>query len=254
MVCLMCSAGLAADPAAVGSGHPGQDRLAGILAAAGQLEKPGERIVALSGQFIGAPYAANTLIGGPQQAEQLVINLAGFDCFTLLDVVEALRRSPGPDDFPAQLVQVRYRDGRISYADRRHFFSDWPDADDAIIADVTREVGQGRARVTTKTLNRRDDGSLWLPGLAVIPRDIVHIPADAIDETVLAALQAGDYVGIYSELAGLDVSHTGLIVRADGKVLLRHASSRGDVERVVDEELSAYLQGKPGLVVYRVRP
>ena len=76
----------------------------------------------------------------------------------------------------------------------------------------------------------------------------------AIDAQMLSLLQNGDYVGVYSELAGLDVSHTGLIVKSKDQVMLRHASSRRGVERVVDEELITYLQGKPGLVVYRVEP
>jgi hypothetical protein len=67
-------------------------------------------------------------------------------------------------------------------------------------------------------------------------------------------LRSGDYVGIYSEHAGLDVSHTGLIVKKSGQVLLRHASSRSNVKRVLDEDLLDYLRDKPGLVVYRVIP
>jgi hypothetical protein len=35
--------------------------------------------------------------------------------------------------------------------------------------------------------------------------------------------------------------------------MLRHASSRRGVDQVVDEELFTYLQGKPGLLVYRVK-
>ena len=212
---------------------------------------PGERIVHISHLFLGAPYAANTLRGGPQQAEQLVVNLAEFDCFTLLDTIEALRRAATPADFPEQLKQVRYRGGKVAYASRRHFFSDWVAADSAGMSDVTAAVGQGRARVVAKQLNQKEDGSLWLPGLPVTGRDVTYIPTVKIDRVVLSALQAGDYVGIYAAHQGADVSHTGLIVKTGARVLLRHASSSPGVRRVVDVDLLAYLQGKPGLVVYR---
>ncbi|PNU19148.1 DUF1460 domain-containing protein [Geothermobacter hydrogeniphilus] len=227
--------------------------LARIITAGHRLESPGEQIVALSSHFLATPYVANSLVGGPRTAERLVINLAGFDCFTFLDTVEALRRASGPADFPVQLRQVRYRVGKVAYKNRRHFFSDWVAGADTEIVDVTATVGQGRSRVVTKQLNLKDDGGRWLPGISVRRREIVYIPTSGIDGNVLSALRAGDYVGIYSDKAGLDVSHTGLLVKEGERFLLRHASSRDGVRRVVDVDLPAYLQGKPGLVVYRAR-
>ena len=254
MLCLSCSAGLAADPVPADFGRWSQAGLTEMLVSASRLATPGERIVEISGHFIDTPYAANTLVGGPQQAERLVINLAGFDCFTFLDVVEALRRSADVAAFPGHLQAVRYRDGTVDYHKRRHFFSDWVAEPAARVVDVTAVVGYGKAVKVTKQLNRKTDGNLWLPGIAVVARDIFHIPTAAIDTQILSALQPGDYIGIYSEQAGLDVSHTGLLVKTGESLLLRHAASRSGVARVVDEDLLAYLSGKPGLVVYRVKP
>ena len=249
---MLCVA-LAADATPVDVGRRDHSELSQIITSASLLDKPGDRIAAISSHFLDSPYAAGILTGGPQEKEQLVINLAAFDCFTFLDVVEALRRASNADDFPAQLQQVRYRDGKVAYTHRRHFFSDWV-ADGTLISDVTAEVGRGRAEISGKQLNRRSDGTDWLPGIAVTPRNIHYLPTSGIDAELLSGLQSGDYVGIYSELAGLDVSHTGLIVKSNGTTMLRHASSRSGVERVVDEELLTYLQGKPGLLVYRVNP
>ena len=237
-----------------GPSEPDAARLADILAAAGSVEGPGDRIAALSRQFLGTPYAADTLIGGPEETERLVINLDGFDCFTLLDTVEALRRSTSPDDFPAQLKAVRYRHAMVTYKERRHFFSDWIADGEGPLSDVTQQVGQGRARQVTKQLNLRNDGTLWLAGIPVLRRDIFYLPVEIIDRQLLMALQPGDYVGIYSRQDGLDVSHAGLIVKDTDRIMLRHASSHRGVDQVVDEELFTYLQGKPGLVVYRVKP
>ena len=211
------------------------------------------RIVALSAAFLGTPYEENTLIGGPAQTEQLVTDLARFDCFTFLDTIEAMRRSTHDAEFATQLRLVRYRDGRVEYLHRRHFFSDWVADRDMPVTDVSREIGKGRTVQSIKQLNLRKDGSLWLPGIATVERKIDYIPTGHIDEQVLAALRSGDYLGVYSDTDGLDVSHTGIVVKEGGRILLRHASSRAGVRQVVDEELRPYLAGKPGIVVYRIR-
>ncbi len=210
-------------------------------------------IVALSEAFLGTPYAENTLIGGPGQPEKLVTDLSRLDCFTFLDAVEAMRRSAHDAEFATQLRQVRYRDGLVSYRHRRHFFSDWVADRDTMVIDASRVIGQGRTARRIKHLNLRKDGSLWLPGIDIVERAIDYIPTGQIDEQVLAALQSGDYLGVYSDADGLDVSHTGIVVKKNGHVRLRHASSRADIKRVVDEDLLSYLAGKPGIVVYRVR-
>jgi hypothetical protein len=41
------------------------------------------------------------------------------------------------------------------------------------------------------------------------------------------------------------------VVKREGKVFLRHASSKSHLKKVVDEELTSYLGGEKGLVVYR---
>lgn len=253
MLYFMHGAALAAETVLVDIGRWSHAELSQIIASAKQFDKPGERIVAISSHFLNTPYAADTLVGGPQEIEQLVINLAAFDCFTFLDVVEAMRRASDADDFPLHLRNVRYRNGEVAYTQRRHFFSDWL-ADGSLISDVTAEVGQGLAEMSVKQLNRRSDGKEWLPGIAVSERKILYLPTNRIDAKLLSGLQPGDYVGIFSQQAGLDVSHTGLIVKSKDGAMLRHASSRSGVQRVVDEDLLSYLQGKAGLLVYRAKP
>ena len=252
--CITSGTALAADRPLVDLGRWSETELAGIITAAHRIAAPGERIAEISRHFLDTPYVADTLVGGPQTAEQLVIDFAGVDCFTFLDEVEALRRASAFADFTEQLKQVRYRAGKVAYQNRRHFFSDWvADTDADIIGDVTATVGQGKAQVVVKQLNLKSDGTLWLPGIPVRRREITYIPTSEIDQAVLSALRIGDYVGIYNVDAGQEVSHVGLIVKDKGRVMLRHASSFSSARRVVDVDLLKYLQGKPGLVVYRVR-
>lgn len=253
LVCLVCGPALAGQPPLVELGRWSEADLAQLITTTRQLKAPGERIVELSRPFLGTPYVAHTLIGGPQTLERLVIDLAGVDCFTFLDTIEALRRAKDPADFPDQLRQVRYRGGRVAYTSRRHFFSDWVAGDAGPVADVTAAVGRGRERTIIKQLNLKSDGDRWLPGIPVTRRKIIYIPGERIDAELLAALHSGDYVGIYTDQAGLDVSHVGLIVKDQDGVRLRHASSLASARRVIDVDLLSYLQGKPGLVVYRGR-
>ena len=251
MVCLWPACALGTDQPLVDYGRWGETQLEQLIVRSQQFVDPGERIAELSRPFLGTPYVEGSMIGGPQTPEQLVINLAGVDCFTFLDLIEALRRSAHGADLPERLRQVRYRNGRVAYSDRRHFFSDWVTDIDTMVADVTADVSGGKTRNAAKQLNLKNDGTLWLPGIPVIRREVVYIPAEQIDQALLSGLRTGDYAGIYTERAGLDVSHVGLIVKSKEGVMFRHASSLKNVRQVVDVDLLEYLQGKPGLVVYR---
>lgn len=223
-----------------------------VLADSALPADPGARVVAISERFLGTPYVADTLGGGPGQAERLTIRLDAVDCFTLLDYVEALRRSGSAAAFPDRLREVRYRDGVVAWEQRRHFFTDWAAAPEQRIADVTAEIGGQATRQAAKALNRRADGTLHLPGVPVQTRTVRYLPAAHL-AAALDRLRSGDYVGLYTPAAGLDVTHVGLVVRRDGRLWLRHASSHRDAGRVVDSDLAAYLAGKPGLVVLRPR-
>ncbi len=212
---------------------------------------PGERIRRISHEMLGTLYRSGTLVGGPEVPERLVVRLDAFDCLTFLETVEALRRSRQGSDFREHLRDVRYFGGVVSYPTRRHFFSDWIRPGEGRLQDVTSRIGGDRVFSVTKQLNRKSADALWLAGMPVTTRTIHYIPAGLIDAAVLAGLQDGDYVGIYTDQPGLDVSHTGLIVKTNDAIMLRHASSRRDVARVIDEDLVAYLHNKPGLIIYR---
>lgn len=222
-----------------------------LQAEVGRIPEQGRRVEFISAAFLETPYLADTLIGSAETAEVFVLRLDGVDCFTLLDTVEALRRTSSFGGFKEALRRIRYREGRVDFLSRNHFFSEWEEANSAHLRDVTALVGGENVRRVEKHLNRKKDGALYLPGYPVKKREIACIPPEAVDETVLARLQSGDYVGIYSPWPGLDVSHVGIVAKREGKVFLRHASSRSHPRKVVDQELTSYLGGRKGLIVYR---
>jgi N-acetylmuramoyl-L-alanine amidase-like len=236
------------------SGRWSEAELDGFIRQASLLRHTGEKVEFISRQFLGTAYRESTLIGTADTEEVLVINLEGVDCFTLLDYVEAMRISASFSDFKNNVGRVRYRNGRVSFLDRNHFFTDWREYGADRIDDITARVGGVKARNAVKMLNSREDGSYFLPGIEVKRREICFIPSDDLDGAIIGRLETGDYVGIYSRLEGLDVSHAGIVIKRGGSVYLRHASSAEGRRKVVDEDLLNYISSRPGLVVLRPKP
>lgn len=211
----------------------------------------GQRIERISQAFLGTPYLAASLIGSSTEQEQLVIRLDGFDCFTFIDTVEALRRSQSLADFRARLQQVRYRDSRVDFLTRRHFFSDWAHADEHRVRDVTGKIGRNAVKKVEKVLNRKTDGSYYLKGYPPVPRTLTYLPSAEITPNHLEKMHSGDYLGIYTDKAGLDVTHVGIVIKKGATPYFRHASSSAQFQQVIDSELSKYLKTATGIIILR---
>ena len=219
---------------------------------AAEITDNGERIDFISRQLLYTPYKESSLIGSISVPEVLIINLEGMDCITFIEYVEAMRLSSSFSEFTENLKMVRYRNGEVTYERRRHFFTDWIGYTPQTVEDVTSIIGATKTVRVRKKLNLRSDGAYLLPGICVKEREISFIPVNALDNTSIERLKTGDYAGVYSDKEGLDVTHTGILIRKnDGKVYLRHASSRQDTNNVIDEELTGYLTGKDGLIILR---
>ena len=204
----------------------------------------------ISRQFLGTPYGANTLIGSASEPEELVVELERVDCFTYADYVEAIKRSDTRDEFFANLVDVRYKNGDVSFENRKHFFTDWSASAPALATDVTATLSDDAVK-TPKNLNSKDDGGVYLPGLPVVARTVTYIPSEQASDDVVGRLRTGDYIGAYAADGGLDVTHVGMFVNTPDGPVFRHASSASDNGGVVDTSLPDYLATIPGIVVLR---
>lgn len=226
-----------------------QKKLQEIIAS--KPEPVSEQIDYFSEKFLGTPYKAHTLTGDINTPEIFTVNLRGMDCFTYIDYVEALRLSESEDKFNPNLKKIRYKDAEVSFKNRNHFFSDWPIRNSNNIVDVTHEISGNNAVVVQKSLNLKKDGTTFLPGIPVEHREFYYIPSSNLNKEIISKLRTGDYIGMYTEIDGLDVSHTGIIIKNSDGVFLRHASSKKSNQKVVDENFREYIKNVTGIVVYR---
>ena len=232
--------------------NPGKwslEKLDTLLHKSSALSRTEEKIDLLSGQLLHTPYQENTLIGSQNKPEIFVINLEAVDCFTYIDYVEAMRLSKSFIEFKDRIKKIRYQEGTVNFENRNHFFINWREYNSDFIEDVTSMIG--RSQEIVKELNARGDGTLYLPGVACINVTINYIPSESIDNRVIDKLEIGDYIGIYSDKPGLDVSHVGIFIRDNDKTVLRHASKKH--QKVIDEDFRNYIKNKPGIIVMRTK-
>ncbi|CAI0767422.1 DUF1460 domain-containing protein [Serratia grimesii] len=218
-----------------------------------EVQKDNGRMISLLSQpFLGTTYVANMLIGSQDTPEKLVIDFRGLDCFTYIDYVDALSQANSQADFVQRLIHIRYANGDINFLQRKHFFTDWSHQAKTNVTDITATLSPHTVTLV-KNLNEKSDGSSYLPGLANVQRSITYLPSDFIDDQVLAQLHTGDYIGIYTNLAGLDVTHTGIYIMTENGPVLRNASSRKENMQVVDSPFMDYVLATPGIVVLRTK-
>ncbi|MCI0468849.1 MAG: DUF1460 domain-containing protein [Nitrospirae bacterium] len=233
------------------------EELEQIISDAAAIKDNGSRIMRLSNYFLETPYNDLTLIGDLITPESFVVNLADVDCLTFIEYIEAMSLSSSFLEFLENLRQVRYRDGYVSFKNRNHFFSDWSEFNREFVEDITEQVSGGRAVKIVKLLNIKEDGGYLLNGVQPEKRMIKYIPSDSIDTETTERLMTGDYIGIYSDKDGLDVSHVGIFISDKNRsssgqqpsLFLRHASSA--IGKVVDEDFKTYSSKTPGIVILR---
>lgn len=251
LICALCAAPVgSADTVQISPAN--ERRLQELLGERNRLAaaNPAQLSAGISALFLRVPYGANTLVGSATAPEQLVVELTRVDCFTYADYVEALKRSSDRAGFLAQLAQIRYRGGDVSFTQRRHFFTDWAADAPVNATDVTASLGAPTEQAA-KMLNLKDSGETYVPGLPPRPRTIFYLPSARVSDGVIANLRDGDYLGAYATANGLDVTHVGIFLHAPTGPVLRNASSLRANNQVVDTPLKEYLGTVPGIVVLR---
>ncbi len=218
-------------------------------------------IARLAESFLGSPYLAGSLDGaGP---EQLRLDLTRFDCMLFIEQLLALALSDSFDQFVEHTRNLRYRDGQVNYCTRQHYFHDWVrsaqsqnllETTSGWPGEITRSLPLNfmseqrqlyrpmQSQELFDCIRRRDEN-----------RQVVqhYVPLHAI-ESVLPRIQSGDLFAIATRIEGLDVSHTGVLVRDGSSVDAIHAAPGRGVMR--SRSFGRYLRSIPdaiGAVIVR---
>lgn len=230
----------------------------------------GEIMARMGEHFAGTPYVAHSL--EEEGEEHLVVNLRGFDCLTFVENMLAFARclaggKTGLDDFRRELTTIRYRAGVINgYPSRLHYFTDWlgDNVRKGVVRNVSRYFGGVEYTKTINFMTTHRESYRQLAEEDCVERirnaehrlsaaPLVHIPTTKV-AGIQDQLRDGDIIGTTTSMEGMDVSHTGMVVRKDGVTRFLHAPLSGKKVLVSDGSLAEYLQGirsHTGIVVAR---
>jgi hypothetical protein len=179
----------------------------------------------IANAWLGRPYVADSLIGGPDRPERLAL-----DCVTFIECVLAKARSRSRKGFIGELKKIRYRGGRVDWSTRLHYFSEWMKSNQKRKVIKIRTRGPGSRSIETSL-----DVIEGLPArrarFHVVPKQKIHLARRRILD--------GSIVAFASTRSKLDFFHTGLIFIGD-ELMLYHASRKA--KKVIAEPLEKYLK------------
>lgn len=197
-------------------------------------------------KFLGIPYVASTLENNTD--EQLVINLRQLDCTTFVENVLTLTLCTKNgqttfDDFCNQLRKIRYRNGKVGYPTRLHYFSEWISDNTRMgFVEETQAPNPPFSAVQTLQINFMSTHVDKYPMLVRTPAFIKpiaqmeselngqtcrYIPKAGIlnNAACKQAVKDGNILALVTSRQGLDTSHVGFAIWKKDGLHLFHASS-----------------------------
>jgi hypothetical protein len=212
----------------------------------------GERVERLSALFVGLPYGDLPLGEGSGVEPQPRWRTDLVDCQTFVETVLAMANAKSLARARAILDDIRYSGDppQVSFATRNHFTeAQWlpSNAEKGYLREETLEIDP-RAPTTTLTLRRSE----WekVPGLkrlanARVPEGDFRLRYLTLDAARKRArsIEPGSVLLVvrqHDPNRVVRVSHMGFVVRKEGRMYVRHASS-GDEHRVIDMEIGRFL-------------
>jgi hypothetical protein len=225
-----------------------------------QKESTAQLTAEIGRTFLGTPYVGQTLENGKE--ERLMVNLRELDCTTFAENCLALALTvksgkSGFKQFTKELEKIRYRQGkRDGYPSRLHYFSDWihDNGQKGLISEPAANFGSPLHMHVNFMSSHPDsypvlkDHPELVPVLAeqektiserhyfFLKKEDVSFNEDKLNE--------GDIVGLTTTIAGLDMTHVGILVKQNGRIHLLHASSALGKVVISEEPLSDLLMNK----------
>lgn len=202
-----------------------------------------------SAQLKGRPYQLGPTGEGMGASLEKgpLMNMAAFDCVTYLEHVMALASASAGDSVFTELQKVRYVNGQIDYAMRKHYFvEDWVRNN----ADRVRLLAMPGDTTITRVMDKHkffgDKGIVYndsnpTTSIPYLPMDkaiaFADVPWSSAD-TVLG-------VAFVANIPSICVTHTGFLIAKKGqKPVLRHASQLQ--KQTADQPLAEYLRTRKG--------
>ena len=211
--------------------------------------------------FLGSPYLAMSL--DQSGREQLRLDLTQFDCMLFVEQLLAIVSADSFDGFAELTRRLRYRNGEISYCTRQHYFHDWVGSAQlqGVLEASSAWPGQARRHLSLNFMSSHRDRYPALQSPALFDCidaleqgrriDQHYMPLAALDDA-LPSLQSGDIFAVATRVEGLDVSHTGVLVRDGSRLDAIHAAPGRGVMR--SRSFATYLRSVPdaiGAVIVR---
>jgi hypothetical protein len=188
------------------------------------------RITRISAHFINHPYLENPLGGGPHEKEVLRLTLAGFDCVTYMETALAFAAARTAKDFIAAVRRLRYANGEVDWYHRNHYMFDWAKNNEA--RGAMQNITDGPQSVTiTRPLAVIKELPAKVATFNCFPKRRLA--------RVLNRIETGDLILFASTHKWLDVFHTGILIKTDGDIRLRHATRTAG--KVIEQPLKEFL-------------
>lgn len=219
-----------------------------------------ERLDYFSKSLIGKPYLLGPM--GESYLDSIegkpLVYMDSLDCVTYVEHALAMALATDEDSIFAVHQRIRYKDGKIDYAHRKHYMLvDW--VGEGKFAKVIPLPGDTTIQRTmpkkdffkAKGIKREEPDA---------PSDIRYLPYDKAVE-LMGKPYEGPFMVVGIAYIGksdkIDATHTGFVILRQGELpRVRHASSLR--KQVVEQPLIEYLESRrgklPGITLFEFRP
>ncbi len=236
--------------------------------------------LAVAKSFVGTPYLGETL--DQNDAENLVINLRGLDCWTFVEnavaialTAQKLDADPsewgsraGFEKYKTELQNLRYRNGKIDgFGSRIHYFSEWflQASEAGVLENLTEKCGGVAYK---KKATYISDYPPAYPKIYLKAENLENIKSGEakinaqkwffIPKNKVAAaeknIRDGDIIAFTPTYPNLDISHQGFAIRKNGRLHLLHASTNLGKVVISPRPLAEYIlrnKKQTGIMVFR---
>ena len=228
--------------------------------------RSGELLEMAARELLGTPYVAGTLDEAGD--EVLTVNLTRTDCILFVEtcmdmVLSAQERRCHWRGLCDNVLRSRYRDDVAgSYTDRIHYTTEWIRKGEKrnILEDLTVSLGgvAYKGHPVNYMSSHPDRYPLLKDVQAIreVEAEINRQPVTYIPKASIGAveknLRAGDIVCFVTSIAGLDISHVGIVTVRDGKTGFIHASSVAGKVIVDSRSIAQYAAAQKSCVGIKI--